>query len=127
MRKNKISVTFKTFDSIIIPIDKLSTVLFEAESEALDAIIEDKKNNIESPVRILYPRDEDGKQIILTPFEKHVLTVLISAQYVGNEYISYSKLFHLLGGGTDFSRATELKKSLDTALYKLRCIDLTMI
>ena len=124
--KNKISVTFKKFDSCIIPVDKLSTLLFDADVDGLDSIIEDPKNNIESPVKIIYPRDEHGKQIILTPFEKKIFCILLSAQNSGNNYISYSKLFHLLGGGTDIARATSLITAIDTALWKLRCTDLTV-
>lgn len=54
------------------------------------------------------------------------MNVLLSVQDAGNEYISYFKLFHLLGGGKNINNADRLKKLIDKALWKLRCTDLTI-
>lgn len=118
---------FKNFDSLIVPIDKLSNYLFAADVKNIDNIIEDKRLKILSPVKIIFPKDENGNNIILTPFEKLILNVLLSAQEVGNEFISYSKLFHLLGGGDKlFGNANKMNEVIDKALWKLRCTDLTV-
>lgn len=118
---------FKNFDSLVVPIDKLSNYLFAADVKNIDNIIEDKRLKILSPVKIIFPKDENGNNIILTPFEKLILNVLLSAQEVGNEFISYSKLFHLLGGGDKlFGNANKMNEVIDKALWKLRCTDLTV-
>ena len=118
---------FKNFDTLVAPIDKLSNYLFAANVDNITNIIEDKRLNINSPVKLIIPTDENGKKATITPFEKLVLNVLLSAQEAGNEYISYSKLFHLLGGGHAlFKNATKMHKAIDKALWKLRCTDLTI-
>ena len=116
---------FKNFDSLIVPIDKLSNYLFAADVKNIDNIIEDKRLKILSPVKIIFPKDENG-DANLTPFEKLILNVLLSVQNAGNEYISYFKFFHLLGGGKNINNADRLKKLIDKALWKLRCTDLTI-
>ena len=75
---------FKNFDSLIVPIDKLSNYLFAADVKNIDNIIEDKRLKILSPVKIIFPKDENGNNIVLSPFEKLILNVLLSAQEVGN-------------------------------------------
>ena len=49
---------FKNFDSLIVPIDKLSNYLFAADVKNIDNIIEDKRLKILSPVKIIFPKDE---------------------------------------------------------------------
>lgn len=118
---------FKNFGSLMIPIDKLSNYLFAANVQKLETIIEDKRLKIKSPVKVLLPTDENGNKANLTPFEKLILNVLLSAQDAGNEYISFSKLYHLLGGGHMlFKNANKIYKAIEKALWKLRCTDLTV-
>ena len=118
---------FKNFDHLVVPIDKLSNYLFSANVDIITNIIEDKRLNINSPVKLIIPTDENGKKATISPFEKLVLNVLLSAQDAGNEYISYFKLYRLLGGGEMlFKNATKMHKAIDKALWKLRCTDLTI-
>lgn len=118
---------FKNFDHLVVPIDKLSNYLFSADVDNITNIIEDKRLNINSPVKLIIPTDENGKKATISPFEKLVLNVLLSAQDAGNEYISYFKLYRLLGGGEMlFKNATKMHKAIDKALWKLRCTDLTI-
>lgn len=116
-------VTFKKFDSLIVPIDKLSNCLFAENIWGIESIIEDKRLKISSPVKIIYPSDDPTKAS-LAPIEKLIFNVLISAQDAGNDYISYFKLYQLLGGGEMLTG--KLKKIIDNALWKLRCTDLTI-
>lgn len=128
MKKTKIPQSiFKKFDSVTVTIDKLSNFLFAANVPTFDNIIEDKRLNILSPVKIIFPKDNTGQNINLNPFDKWVLNILLSAQNAGNEYISYFKLYQLLGGkGKSINRADDLKIAIDKALWKLRCTDLTI-
>lgn len=121
-----VSTNFIPFKELIIPIDKLSNCIFRADLKNFGAIVEDKKSKIQSPVKMILPKGDDGKPINLTPFEKTILIFLISAQADGNKHISYRKLFNLLGGSTNLSHAKNFKAAIDTALWKLRCTDLTI-
>lgn len=121
------NIIFKNFDTLIAPIDKLSNYLFAANVDNITNIVEDKRLNINSPVKLIIPTDENGKKATITPFEKLLLNVLISAQDASNDYISYFKLYRLLGGGEMlFKNATRMYKAIDKALWKLRCTDLTI-
>lgn len=117
---------FKNSNTLIVPIDKLSNYLFAADITAIESIVEDKRLDIISPVRVIFPSDENGVAN-LTPFDKMILNVLLSVQDAGNEYISYFKLYRLLGGGKMlFNNANKMCKALDRTLWKLRCTDLTV-
>lgn len=125
--KNAHYATFKNFRDLIMPIDKFSNFLFVADVPIFDNVIEDKRLNILSPVKFIFPKDDNGKSVNLIPFDKWVLNVLLSAQHAGNEYISYFKLYQLLGGkGKSINRADSLKIAIDNALWKLRCTDVTI-
>lgn len=117
---------FKNFNDLIFPIDKFSNFLFAANVPTFDNLIEDKHLNIKSPVKIIFPKDNFGNIVNLTPTDKLILIVLISAQLAGNEYISYAQLFHLLGGGENYKNAKKIQNIIDNALWKFRCTDVTI-
>lgn len=116
-------------ENIISPTDKLSCLIFNAEiedKEDTEAIIEDRGAGVESPVKIIFPKDSAGNDVVLTPFDGAILWAAISEQVAGNEVTTYSRIFHILGGGRDLRDATKLKAAIADSLRKLRHIDLSV-
>jgi hypothetical protein len=68
----KISKNFqlKKLETLLIPIDKLSDVLFDLEKQDAEEIIENRKLGITTPIIVTRPKDSNGKDIPTSPFDK---------------------------------------------------------
>jgi hypothetical protein len=86
--------------------------------------MENRKLGIVTPVQLTLPRDENGKIIPLNPFDKLIFWIALSEQYAGNSGVSYTRIFHSLGGGENFSHASNVKQAIIDSLRKLRTTNL---
>lgn len=124
------TTTFKNFqlhklESLLIPIDKLSNILFDFEKQDADEIIENRKLGITTPIQLSLPRDRNGKDIPLSQFDKTIFWVALSEQNAGNSRVSHTRIFHTLGGGENFNHASIVKQAIIDSLRKLRTTNLT--
>ena len=123
---NKISkkVQLKKLESLLIPIDKLSDVLFDIEKQDADEIIENRKLDITTPIIVTRPKDSFGNDIPTNPFDKLIFWIALSEQNAGNSCVSHTRIFHSLGGGENFAHASNVKAAIVDSLRKLRLTNL---
>lgn len=121
MEKNQFSkFQLQKTGKIISPTDKLSCLLFNAEISDFEAVIENHRAGIKSPVEITYGNEGEN----LAPFEGAILFAAISEQAAGNAVTTLGRIFHILGGGRDLRDAPKLKNAIAEALRKLRHTDI---
>ena len=114
----------KNLESLLIPIDKLSDVLFDIEKQDADEIIENRKLGIFTPISVTRPKDSYGNDIPTTPFDKLIFWIALSEQNAGNSCVSHTRIFHSLGGGKNFNNASDVKVAIIDSLRKLRTTNL---
>lgn len=122
----KISKNFqlKKLETLLIPIDKLSDVLFDLEKQDAEEIIENRKLGITTPIIVTRPKDSNGNDIPTNPFDKLVFWIALSEQKAGNSCVSHTRIFHSLGGGENFAHASNVKTAIIESLRKLRLTNL---
>lgn len=122
----KISKNFqlKKLESLVIPIDKLSDVLFDLEKQDAEEIIENRKLGISTPIVVTRPKDSNGNDIPTNPFDKLIFWIALSEQNAGNSCVSHNRIFHSLGGGQKLSDAPNVKAAIINSLRKLRLTNL---
>lgn len=122
----KISKNFqlKKLESLVIPIDKLSDVLFDLEKQDAEEIIENRKLGISTPIVVTRPKDSNGNDIPTNPFDKLIFWIALSEQNAGNSCVSHTRIFHSLGGGENFDHASNVKAAIINSLRKLRLTNL---
>lgn len=123
MTQNKIQL--QKCKEILVLIDKLSSCVFNAEIDDIGAIIENRHLGIETPITIKLLKDENGNDIPIDPFDKLILSAAISEVASGNDVVSFSRLFHTIGGGRDMCDAPNIKNAIEESLSKLRRIEIT--
>ena len=116
---------------IIFLIDKLSDVVFGVDSDDVEGILENKKSNIITPIKLTLPKDDNGNDIQLSPVDKLILAAALSEQDSGNAFTTYSRIFHAIGGGQRLSEAPKMKEVIAESFRKLRIthlkVDLTAL
>ena len=122
----KISKNFqlKKLETLLIPIDKLSDVLFDLEKQDAEEIIENRKLGITTPIIVTRPKDSNGNDIPTNPFDKLIFWIALSEQNAGNSCVSHTRIFHSLGGGEHFNNAYNVKVAIVNSLRKLRLTNL---
>ena len=125
------NLQLKKLETLLIPIDKLTDVIFDIDKFDVEEIIENRKLGIITPIQMTLPRDEHGKIIPLTPFDKLIFWIALSEQNAENSYVSHTRIFHSLGGGENFNNASIVKAAIIDSLRRLRTtnlkVDLTAI
>lgn len=114
----------KKLETLLIPIDKLSDVLFDLEKQDAEEIIENRKLGITTPIIVTRPKDSNGNDIPTNPFDKLVFWIALSEQNAGNSCVSHTRIFHSLGGGENFDHASNVKAAIIESLRKLRLTNL---
>ena len=114
----------KKLESLIIPIDKLTNVIFDIEKQDAEEIIENRKLDITTPIIVTRPKDSNGNDIPTTPFDKLIFWIALSEQHAGNSCVSHTRIFHSLGGGENFNHAYNVKAAIIDSLRKLRTTNL---
>ena len=116
---------------IIFLIDKLSNVVFDVDSDDVEGILENRKSNIITPIKLTLPKDDNGNDIPLSPADKLILSAALSEQDASNFFTTYSRIFHAIGGGQKLSKAPKIKEVIAESLRKLRVthlkVDLTAL
>ena len=90
---------------LVIPVDKLTNVIFDTDKADAEEIIENRKLGIVTPIQLTLPNNSNGKPIPLSPFDKLIFWIALSEQNAGNIGVSYTRIFHSLGGGQKLSNA----------------------
>lgn len=117
-------IQLKKLEALLIPIDKLSNVLFDLEKQDADEIIENRKLGISTPIIVTRPKDSYGNDIPTNPFDKLIFWIALSEQNSGNSCVSHTRIFHSLGGGQKLSDAPNVKAAIIDSLRKLRLTNL---
>ena len=122
----------KKITEIIFLIDKLTNVVFDVDSDDdVEGILENRKSNIITPIKLTLPKDDNGNDIPLSPVDKLILSAALSEQDTGNFFTTYSRIFHAIGGGQRLSEAPKIKEVIAESLLKLRVthlkVDLTAL
>ena len=117
---------FQNSDLSIAIIDKLSNIVFDAEKHNFCAVIENRKLDIESPVKLIFAKDKNGADIPLKPFDNAVFGAAVSEYNAGNEITTYGRIFHILGGGRDLRDAPSVQAAIADSLRKLRQTQITV-
>lgn len=118
------NLQLKKLEALLIPIDKLTDVIFDIDKYDVEEIIENRKLGIVTPIQITLPRDENGKIIPLSPFDKLIFWIALSEQNAENSCVSHTRIFHSLGGGKNFNNASIVKAAIIDSLRRLRTINL---
>lgn len=104
---------------LVVLIDKLTNTIFENELEIPASITENRQLNIEIPIEINFLKDSDGNDIPLNQTDKLILTAAISEMAAGNKVLTFSRLFHTMGGNR-IAQAPEIKSAIEKSLEILR-------
>ena len=111
---------------IIFLIDKLSDVIFGVDSDDVEGILENRKSNIITPIKLTLPKDDNGNDIQLSPTDKLILAVALSEQDAGYSFTTFDRIFHALGGGQRLSEAPKMKEVIAESFRRLRITHLTV-
>ena len=123
--QNSNKIQLKKCNEVLILLDKLSNCVFNAEIGNIGAIIENRRLGIETPVKINFPKDDNGNNVSIDPFEKLIFSGAVSEIASGNNTVSLSRLFHTIGGGR-LDKALNIKAAIEQSLSKLRCTEITV-
>ena len=118
-------IQLNPLECLLIPIDKLTNVLFDIEKEDPEEILENRKLGITTPISLTLPKDKHGQDIQLTQFDKLIFWIALSEQNAGNFCVSHSRIFHTLGGSQKLNDAPNVKAAITDSLRKLRNTTLT--
>lgn len=116
----------KKIKEFVIPIDKLSSVIFDTEKEGVEGIVENRHLDILTPFSLKLLKDDNGNDIPLDPFDKLIVSTAISEQLAGNHTISFSRLFHDIGGGDKLKFAPIVQAALIDRISKLRRTEISV-
>ena len=116
----------KKIKEFVIPIDKLSSVIFDTEKEGIEGIVENRHLDILTPFSLNLLKDNNGNDIPLDPFDKLIVSAAISEQLAGNHTISFSRLFHDIGGGDKLIHAPIIFSILVDRISKLRRTEISV-
>lgn len=114
----------KKIEDLIMPIDKLSSVIVGIDSDEIDGILENRKNKVETPVTLTLPRDRNGNDIPINPTDKLIILACLSEKAAGNDIITLGRLFHDIGGGQRLSEAPKIKAAIIDSIRRLRITNL---
>lgn len=120
--KANAKIQLKSIQEIIVLIDKLSTLIFDDETncnESLTAVIENRHSDIKTPVTLNLLKDSNGNDIPLNQLDKLILTAAISEQAAGNDVVTFGRLFHTIGGKR-LDKAKNIQAAIDDSISKLR-------
>ena len=116
----------KKINEFIVPIDKLSSVIFDTDKEGIDGIVENRHLDILTPFSLNLLKDNNGNDILLDPLDKLIIIVAISEQLAGNDVITFSRLFHDIGGGDKLIHAPIIQAVLVDRISKLRRTEISV-
>lgn len=116
---------------IIFLIDKLSDVVFGVDSDDVEGILENRKSNVITPIKLTLPKDDYGNDIPLSPTDKLILATSLSEQDADNDFTTFERIFHAVGGGQRLSEAPNMKEVIAESFRRLRVthlkVDLTAL
>ena len=124
--QNSNKIQLKKCNEVLILLDKLSSCVFNAEIGNIGAIIENRRLGIETPVKINFPKDDNGNNVSIDPFDKLIFSGAVSEIASGNNTVSLSRLFHTIGGGRDLCDAPNIKAAIEQSLSTLRRTEITV-
>lgn len=131
LNQNIFKTKLKKIKEFVVPIDKLSSVLFDTDKEGIDGIVENRLLDILTPFSLKLLKDNNGNDIPLDPIDKLIISAAISEQLAGNDVITFSRLFHDIGGGDKLKFAPIVQATLIDRISKLRrteiSVDLTAL
>ena len=109
---------------LVMPIDKLSSVIVGIDSDEIEGILENRKTKVETPVTLTLPRDRNGNDIPINPTDKLIILACLSEKAAGNDIITLGRLFHDIGGGQRLSEAPKIKAAIIDSIRRLRITNL---
>lgn len=131
LNQNIFKTKLKKIKEFVVPIDKLSSVIFDTDKEGIEGIVENRHLDILTPFSLKLLKDNNGNDIPLDPIDKLIILVAISEQLAGNDVITFSRLFHDIGGGDKLTHAPVIQAVLIDRISKLRrteiSVDLTAL
>lgn len=126
LKQNIFNTKLKKINEFVVPIDKLSSVIFDTDKAGIEGIVENRHLDILTPFSLKLLKDNNGNDILLDPLDKLIISAVISEQLAGNYVITFSRLFHDIGGGDKLTHAPIIKAVLVDIISKLRRTEISV-
>ena len=126
LKQNIFKTKLKKIKEFVVPIDKLSSVIFDTDKAGIEGIVENRHLDILTPFSLKLLKDNNGNDILLDPLDKLIISAAVSEQLAGNYVISFSRLFHDIGGGDKLKFAPIVQASLINRISKLRRTEISV-
>ena len=116
----------KKIKEFIVPIDKLSSVIFDTDKAGIEGIAENRHLDILTSFSLKLLKDNNGSDILFDPLDKLIISATVSDQLAGNYAISFSILFHDIGGGDKLKFAPIIQFALIDRIIKFRRTEISV-
>ena len=126
LKQNMFKTKLKKIKEFVVPIDKLSSVIFDTDKVGIEGIVENRHLDILTPFSLKLFKDNNGNDIFFAPLDKLIISAAVSEQLSGNYVISFSRIFHVIGGGDKLKFAPIVQSSFIDRISKLRRTEISM-